>query len=71
MKEEKECQNEIGRYGRVFPVDGISYNGYMKIDHLCVSAPLSVLEAEYLDVFGEHGIIGVPDHSLIVARVAV
>lgn len=56
---------------KVAPIDGMSYRGYMKIDHLCTSDKLMVLEAEYLDVFGEHRIIGVPDHSLIVARVAV
>lgn len=55
---------------KVAPIDGMSYRGYMKIDHLCTSDKLMVLEAEYLDVFGEHRIIGVPDHSLIVARVA-
>ena len=54
---------------KVAPIDGMSYRGYMKIDHLCTSDKLRVLEAEYLDVFGEHRIIGVPDHSLIVARV--
>lgn len=54
---------------KVAPIDGMSYRGYMKIDHLC-TYKLRVLEAEYLDVFGEHRIIGVPDHSLIVARVA-
>lgn len=55
---------------KVAPIDGMSYRGYMKIDHLCTSNKLSVLEAEYLDAFGEHRIIGIPDHSLIVARVA-
>ena len=55
---------------KVAPIDGMSYRGYMKIDHLCTSDKLRVLEAEYLDVFGEHRIIGVPDHRLIVARVA-
>lgn len=54
---------------KVAPIDGMSYRGYMKIDHLCTSDKLRVLEVEYLDVFGEHRIIGVPDHSLIVARV--
>lgn len=51
------------------PIEGMSYKGYMKIDHLAVCDNLHVLEAEYLDVFGEHRIIGVPDHSMIVARV--
>lgn len=55
---------------KVAPIDGMSYRGFMKIDHLCISDKLMVLEAEYLDVFGQHRIIGVPDHSLIVARVA-
>lgn len=51
------------------PIEGMSYRGYMKIDHLGASNDLKTLEAEYLDVFGEHRIIGVPDHSMIVARV--
>lgn len=55
---------------KVAPIDGMSYRGYMKIDHLCTSDKLRVLEAEYLDIFVEHRTIGVPDHSLIVARVA-
>lgn len=51
-------------------IDGTSYRGYMKIDHLCTSEKLKVLEAEYLDVFkNHHSLIGVPDHSLIVSRV--
>ena len=53
----------------VAAIEGMSYKGYMKIDHLGTSESLRVLEAEYLDVFGEHRIIGVPDHSMIVARV--
>jgi len=56
---------------KVVPIDGMSYRGYMKIDHFCTSEKLRVLEAEYLNVFGEHRVIGVPDHSLIVARVVV
>ena len=49
----------------------MSYKGYMKIDHLCTSKNLNVLDAAYVDVFGEHRIIGVPDHSMIVARIEV
>ena len=41
----------------------------MKVDHLATTNDLKVVEAEYLDVFGEHRIIGLPDHSLIVATV--
>ena len=52
-------------------IDGMSYKGYMKIDHLCTSKNLNVLDAAYVDVFGEHRIIGVPDHSMIVARIEV
>ena len=47
----------------------MSYKGYMKIDHLGTTEDLKVLEAEYLDAFGEHRIIGIPDHSMIVASV--
>ena len=52
-------------------IDGMSYKGYMKIDHICTSENLNVLDAAYVDVFGEHRIIGVPDHSMIVARIEV
>lgn len=50
---------------KVVPIDGMSYRGYMKIDHLCTSDKLMVLEAEYLDVFGQHRIIGEPNLRLI------
>jgi endonuclease/exonuclease/phosphatase family metal-dependent hydrolase len=50
-------------------IDGTSYKGYMKVDHLATTNDLKVVEAEYLDVFGEHRIIGLPDHSMIVATV--
>lgn len=50
-------------------IDGMSFKGYMKIDHLGTTNDLKIIEAEYLDIFGEHRIIGLPDHSLIVARV--
>lgn len=50
-------------------IDGTSYKGYMKVDHLATTNDLKVIEAEYLDVFGEHKIIGLPDHSMIVATV--
>ena len=46
--------------------EGMSYKGYMKIDHLAVCDNLQITEAEYLDVFGWHRIIGVPDHSLML-----
>lgn len=52
-------------------IEGMSYMGYMKIDHIAASEKLKILEAKYLDVFGEYRRIGVPDHSMIVARVAV
>ena len=51
------------------PIEGMSYKGYMKIDHLGTTKDLKVLEAEYIDAFGEHRIIGIPDHSMIVARI--
>ena len=50
-------------------IEGMSYKGYMKIDHLGTTEDLKVLETEYLDVFGEHRIIGIPDHSMIVAMI--
>lgn len=52
------------------PIEGMSYMGYMKIDHIAVSENLSILGAEYEDAFGPYRKIGVPDHSMIVARVA-
>lgn len=50
-------------------IEGMSLNGYLKVDHLGVSDDLKVLDAEYLDVFGPHKIIGLPDHNMIIARV--
>lgn len=67
MLEESLVRKDI----KIAPIEGMSYKGYMKIDHLFISDNLKVLEAKYFDVFGEHRIIGVPDHSLIVARVVV
>lgn len=53
---------------KVVPINGTSYRGYLKIDHLCISDNLRVVKAEYLNLFGKHRTIGVPNHNLIVAN---
>ena len=54
---------------RLAPIEGMSYMGYMKIDHLATSENMIILEAEYVDVFGSYRKIGIPDHSMIVAKI--
>ena len=52
------------------PIDGFSYRGYLKIDHLATGQNIAVTSAAYEDVFhNEQGQIGIPDHSLIVANI--
>lgn len=52
---------------KLFPMDGVSYRGYMKIDHIATGNKIIVDNAIYKDMFcGEQG-IGIPDHSCIVA----
>ena len=51
------------------PMDGNSYRGYMKIDHIATGESVVVENAIYKDIFGNMDVIGVPDHSLLVANI--
>lgn len=53
----------------LYPMEGSSYRGYMKIDHIATGERISVETAVYEDVFGNTEIIGIPDHSCIVANI--
>lgn len=55
----------------LYPMEGNSYRGYMKIDHIATGEKISVETAVYNDVFGNTEIIGIPDHSCIVANIEV
>lgn len=52
----------------LFEIDGMSYRGYMKIDHIASRGDIKVVNAVYREVFKEKSSIGVPDHKLIVAE---
>ena len=51
-------------------IEGTSFKGYMKIDHIATGSELHVKHAEYKAVFDDSLGIGVPDHSLIIADLA-
>lgn len=51
------------------PMEGYSYRGYMKIDHIATGEKILVETAVYDDIFGNTEIIGIPDHSCIVANI--
>lgn len=53
----------------LYPIEGYSYRGYMKIDHIATGEKITVESAVYNDVFGNTGVIGIPDHSCIVANI--
>lgn len=53
----------------LYPMEGYSYRGYMKIDHIATGECVAVDAAVYEDVFGDGEEIGVPDHSCIVANI--
>lgn len=53
----------------LYPMEGNSYRGYMKIDHIATGEKILVEAAVYDDVFGNTEIIGIPDHSCIVANI--
>lgn len=52
----------------LYPIDGMSYKGYMKIDHLITGGGIIVDNAIYKDVFDGISGIGIPDHSSIIAE---
>lgn len=51
----------------LYPIDSMSYKGYMKIDHLITGDKIVVDDAVYNDMFVDIAGIGIPDHSSIVA----
>lgn len=51
------------------PMECNSYRGYMKIDHIATGEKILVENAVYDDVFGNTEIIGIPDHSCIIANI--
>lgn len=53
----------------LYPMEGNSYRGYMKIDHVATGEKILVENAVYEDVFGNTEIIGIPDHSCIIANI--
>ena len=53
----------------LYPMEGNSYRGYMKIDHIATGEKILVETAVYDDVFGNTEIIGIPDHSCIIANI--
>ena len=53
----------------LYPMEGNSYRGYMKIDHVATGEKILVENAVYEDVFGTTEIIGIPDHSCIIANI--
>ena len=53
----------------LYPMEGNSYRGYMKIDHIATGEKIVVETAVYNDVFSNTEIIGIPDHSCIVANI--
>ena len=58
----------------LFPINGYSYHGYMKIDHIATGAKAIIVEsAEYKALFEEEekNEIGIPDHSCIVATISI
>lgn len=57
---------------RFFPIDGFSYKGYMKIDHIASGKEITIKEAEYKELYPEiDDVIGIPDHKCILANVNV
>ena len=62
--------SDLKRKGiELFHMEGTSYRGYMKIDHIATGDKIKVTTATYEDVFGITDQIGIPDHSCIVASV--
>ena len=53
----------------LYPMEGNSYRGYMKIDHIATGEKIVVETAVYNDVFSNTEIIGISDYSCIVANI--
>lgn len=54
----------------IFNIEAMSFRGFMKIDHIAGSKCAKVLDAEYRDLFPQQYGIGIPDHKMIVAKLA-
>lgn len=54
----------------IFHIEGMSFRGYMKIDHIAGSKSAKILDAKYYDLFPQQYGIGIPDHKIIVANLA-
>ena len=50
----------------LIPMEGMSYKGYMKVDHVFVGSQIKVREAFYEELFKGITQIGVPDHSCML-----
>ena len=53
----------------LYPMEGNSYRGYMKIDHIATGESVVVDKAIYKDVFCNMDVIGIPDHSCLVVNI--
>lgn len=56
---------------KLHEMEGTSYRGYMKIDHIATGERVQVLTAEYKEGFQNPYTIGIPDHSFIVAELEI
>ena len=53
----------------LYPMEGNSYRGYMKIDHIATGESIVVDNAIYKDVFCNIDVIGIPDHCCLIASI--
>lgn len=53
----------------LYPMEGNSFRGFMKIDHIATGERIVVDTAVYKDFFCNTEVIGIPDHSCIVANI--
>ena len=55
----------------LYPMDGYSYQGYMKIDHIAAGGKVRIKHAKYDDPFEKmQEKIGIPDHRCIIAEIS-
>lgn len=54
----------------IFNIEGMSFRGFMKIDHIAGSKCVKTLDIEYCDLFPQRFEIGIPDHKMIVANLS-
>lgn len=53
---------------KLVAISGTSYRGYQTPDHLFTTSGVEVIKADYLDLFEDNEIIGIPDHKLMVSH---